>query len=111
MPCPVRAAGVRATRRPRASIVRGMELATEELLDRFAAVLTDLADRHGLSNLRQADRGAVVADVAPGRTYLDLADFELEAESVLGAALFVIPSGSPHGRDVAGRPLRASIAA
>ncbi len=80
---------------------------SKELLDRFAAVLADLGVRHGLSNLRHGGVGIVVADVAAGRTYLDLAWFELEAESLLGTSLTVVSSDAPRaGRIVAG-PLRS----
>lgn len=43
-----------------------------------------LERRHGLSRLRHGGPGLVVADVEAGRTLLDLARFELEAESLLG---------------------------
>lgn len=85
--------------------------ASMELLDRFAAVLADLGTRHGLSNLRHGGAGVVVADVDAGRTYLDLARFELEAESLLGASLCVVSADAPRaGRIVAG-PLRSTDAA
>jgi hypothetical protein len=57
--------------------------APEELLDRNATVLADLAIRHGLTQLRHGGPGTVAADVEPGRTLNDLAQFELEAESLL----------------------------
>lgn len=88
-----------------------MDLATSEQLDRFAVVLVDLATRHGMSNLRQAGDGRLVADVARGRTYFDIAAFELEAEPLLGAALSVIPSGAPLAPSIAGRPIQAAHAA
>ena len=85
--------------------------ARKELLDRFAAVLADLGARHGLSNLRHGGAGTVVADVEAGRTYLDLARFELEAESLLGTSFTVVSSDAPRaGRIVAG-PLRSVDAA
>lgn len=86
-------------------------LATDELLDRFAAVLADLGTRHGLSNLRHGGVGTVVTDVEPGRTYLDLARFELEAESLLGASLTVVSADAPRASRIAAGPLRAADAA
>lgn len=85
--------------------------APEELLDRFAAVLADLAERHGLSNLRHGGPGTVVADVEPGRTLSDLARFELEAESLLDHELFVVSSDAPAAHRLTGGPLRSSDAA
>jgi hypothetical protein len=85
--------------------------APEELLDRYAAVLADLAQRHGLSNLRHGGPGTIVADVAPGRTLADLARFELEAESLLGHEVFVVSSDAPAAPRLAGEPLRSSNAA
>ena len=85
--------------------------ASDELLDRYGAVLATLGESHGISGLRHAGEGTVVADVAPGHTYFDLARFELEAESLLGAALAVIPSSAPAAAGMAGAPLRATSAA
>ena len=80
--------------------------ASEELLDRFAAVLANLGARHGLSNLRHGGAGTVVADVEAGRTYLDLARFELEAESLLGTSLTVVSSDAPRADRIVAGPLR-----
>ncbi len=85
--------------------------APADLLDRFAAVLADLAQRHGLSDLRHGGPGTIVADVAAGRTLSDLARFELEAESLLGHEVFVVSSDAPAAGRLAGGPLRSSNAA
>jgi hypothetical protein len=85
--------------------------APEELLDRYAAVLADLAQRHGLSKLRHGGPGTIVADVAQGRTLADLARFELEVESLLGQEVFVVSSDAPAAPRLAGEPLRSSNAA
>jgi hypothetical protein len=69
-----------------------MNEATEEQLSRFARVLTDLGSRHGLSGFRRAGDGRLIADIAGGKTYLDVARFEIEAEAVLQAAVSVILS-------------------
>ena len=85
--------------------------ANEELLDRYAAVLVGLGQRHGLSGLTHGGPGTLVVDVEPGRTYLDLARFELEAEALLGAGVTVVSSDAPRGREITGAPLRAADAA
>ncbi len=84
---------------------------SKELLDRFAAVLADLGTRYGLSNLRHGGAGTVVADVEAGRTYLDLAQFELEAESLLGSSLTVVSSDAPRASRIVAGPLRSVDAA
>ncbi|MGH3937814.1 MAG: hypothetical protein ACRDTG_04140 [Pseudonocardiaceae bacterium] len=84
---------------------------SKELLDRFAAVLVDLGTRHGLANLRHGGAGTVVADVEAGRTYLDLARFELEAESLLGTSLTVVSSDAPRADRIVAGPLRSVDAA
>jgi hypothetical protein len=81
------------------------------LLDRFAAVLADLAGRHGLSKLRHGGHGTIVAEVEPGRTLTDLARFELDAESLLGHEVFVISDDAPAADRVVGGPLRSPNAA
>ncbi len=85
--------------------------ASEDLLNRYGAVLGDLGAAHGLSRLRHAAAGVVVADVEDGRTLSDLARFELEAESLLGAALAVIASDAPAAARLASAPLQATSAA
>jgi hypothetical protein len=85
--------------------------ASEALLDRYAAVLEELGSRHGLSNLRHGGVGIIVADVAAGRTYLSLARFELEAESLLAASLVLVSSDAPRAASIVSRPLRATAAA
>jgi hypothetical protein len=79
----------------------------KELLDRFAAVLGGLGARHGLSNLRHGGAGTVVADVEAGRTYLDLARCELEAESLWGTSLTVVSSDAPRADRIVAGPLRS----
>jgi len=69
--------------------------APDELLDRYAAALVALAASHGLSNLRHGGPGTIIADVERGRTFFDLANFELEAESLLGHEVFVMSSDAP----------------
>lgn len=85
--------------------VRSVESASEEQLDRATPVLLNLARRHGLSSLRHAGPGLLVADVANGRTYFDIARFELEAEAVLRAAVHVVSSGADAAPAIAGREL------
>lgn len=85
--------------------------ASEDLLDRYGAVLGDLGAAHGLSRLRHGGPGVVVADVEEGRTLSDLARFELEAESLLGAALAVIASDAPAAARLASAALQATSAA
>jgi len=85
--------------------------APPELLDRYAALLVDLAKRHGLSNLRHGRPGKVVADVDQGRTYFDLARFEMEACSVLGHDVAVISSDAPSASELAGSGLSPRHAA
>jgi hypothetical protein len=80
---------------------------SKELLDRFAAVLGGLGARHGLSNLRHGGAGTVVADVEAGRTYLDLARCELEAESLWGTSLTVVSSDAPRADRIVAGPLRS----
>lgn len=85
--------------------------APPELLDRYAALLIDLAKRHGLSNLRHGGPGKIVADVERGRTYFDLARFEMEARSVLGHDVAVISSDAPSAPELAGSGLTPHRAA
>ena len=79
--------------------------ANEELLDRYTAVLVGLGQRHGLSGLRHGGPGTLVVEVEPGRTYLDLARFELEAEALLGAGVTVVSSDATRAREITGAPL------
>lgn len=72
-----------------------MEDASEQQIDRFRHVLTTLAERNGLTNLRRAGDGHVIADVEKGRTYFDVAGFELQAESLMGARVDVILAQTP----------------
>ena len=50
---------------------------TQGQLIRFALALENLAGKHGLSNLRLAGDGQLIADVAKGKTLLDIARLEL----------------------------------
>jgi len=88
-----------------------MRLATEDQLDRSAELLSVLGHRHGLSGFRHAGPGAVVADAEAGRTYLDVARFELEAEGMLRARLTVITSGAPSAAEAGGRAIAATSTA
>lgn len=96
---------------PMTSIVSTMTEATEEQLLRFAQVLTDLGARHGLSNLRRAGDGRIVADIADGKTYLDVARFEIEAEAVLQTTVSVVLSGTQPATRLDRGPLLADQAA
>ncbi len=91
--------------------VRTMSPATEAQMLRFAQALDNLARRHGLSNLRVAGEGRLVADVAKARTLLDIARFEIEAQAVLKARVSVISSRAELASLVESRPLVASSAA
>ena len=88
-----------------------MEPATVKQLDRMAPVLLALAAKHGLSHLRHAGAGRVVADLDEDRTYFDVAHFELEAEAVLRASVHVVASGAPSAANLAGRELTVTTAA
>jgi len=88
-----------------------MHAASEEQLVRFAQVLTDLGIRHGLANLHRAGDGRIIADIAEGMTYLDVARFELEAEAVLQAGLSVILSETETATRLDRGPLGADKAA
>lgn len=89
-----------------------MEPATSRQLDRHVAVLRNLAAKHGLSNLRHSTRpGTLVADVDRGRTYFDLARFEVEAEAILRATVYVLPAGAPAAAELVRGPLGVSAAA
>jgi hypothetical protein len=78
---------------------------TREQVSKAAALLERRAAEHGLTNLRYGeDGGEIVADVAPGKTYFDIAAFELEVEEVLGWVPDVVSSGAPGARP--GAPLR-----
>ncbi|MGH9067835.1 MAG: hypothetical protein ACRD0J_10150 [Acidimicrobiales bacterium] len=85
--------------------------ASDEVLDRYGAVLADLGARWGISGLRHGRPGTLVADVAPGRTLTDMARFELEAQSLLGATVALVSSDAPSAPAMAGAPLRATTAA
>lgn len=91
--------------------VSSVSTATEEQLVRFAQVLIDLGVRHGLSNLHRAGDGRIIADIADGKTYLDVARFELEAEAVLEAGVSVILSQTETATRLDRGPLLADQAA
>jgi hypothetical protein len=71
-----------------------MNPATDDQLGRFARALENLGLRHGLSNFRLGRPGELIADIAGGRTYLDVARFELDAEAVVQAGVSVLLSGT-----------------
>ena len=77
-------------------------------LTQAAALLDTRATKHGLANLRLSTGadGDVVADLMPGRTYFDIAAFELEVEELLGWAPNIAASGAPGASP--GEPLRAA---
>lgn len=85
--------------------------ASDELLDRYGGVLHTLGAAHGITGLRHGRPGVVVGDVAPGRTYFDMARFELEAESLLKASVALVSSDAPAAAVMAGAPLRVTAAA
>lgn len=88
-----------------------MELATQDQLIKFADVIETLARRHGLTNLCLAGDGQLVADVAAGRTLLDIARFENEAQAVLQASVSIISSRSELAGQIDKRSLSATHAA
>lgn len=85
-----------------------MDPAPSNEIIRFAQVLTTLAARHGLSELRTAGEGRVVATVAADRTLLDIAGFELDAQAVLHADVAVVSSRTALASEIAG-PLLSEI--
>lgn len=91
--------------------VKTMNPATEAHMLRFAQALNNLARGHGLSNLRVAGEGQLVADIAKERTLLDIARFEIEAQAVLQARVSVISSRAELASQLDSRPLVASSAA
>lgn len=93
------------------TIVKPMDVATEDQLIRFARVLETLATKHGLSNLRLAGDGQLIADVNAGRTLLDIARFELEARAVLQASVAIISSRTVLATKLDKGPLSAAPAA
>jgi len=88
-----------------------MKAAPEAQLLRNARALETLAGNHGLTNLRLAGDGRLIADVEAGRTLLDIARFEIEAQAVLQATIAVISSRAPLAAQVDKGPLAASPAA
>lgn len=85
-------------------------LADDEVLHRHAALLEVLAERHGLSALALGSApGELVAGVREGRTYLDVAVFELEVIDAVGRDVHVTPAGAPGAHIRA--PLTAAPAA
>lgn len=71
-------------------------LADDEVLRRHAGVLAVLAGTHGLSDLALGDNpGELVATVAAGRTYFDVARFEMAVIDTLGFTVFLTPSTAP----------------
>jgi hypothetical protein len=83
-----------------------LPVADDPLLRRSAALLHTLAARHGLRELALGQgAGELVVTVGPDGSYLDLAEFELEAETLLHARVRAVSSGSP------GAHRRAALAA
>jgi len=80
-------------------------------MDRYAALLVDLGRRYGITNLRHGGPCKVVADVEPGRTYFDLARFEMEVRSILGHDVAVVSTDTSFAAEIAGPPLKPSRAA
>jgi hypothetical protein len=76
-------------------------VADDATIRRHARALQVLGERHGLSGLALGDApGELVATVQPGRTYLDVAAFELKVLDAVGRDVRVTPSGAPgaHAR-------------
>jgi len=96
---------------PLAGTVRAMDPAPEAQMLRFAQALNTLARGHGLSNLRLAGAGQIIADIAEGRTLLDVARFEIEAQAVLQSRVSVLSSRAELASSVDNGPLAASSAA
>lgn len=88
-----------------------MELATQDQLIKFAEVIETLAQRHGLTNLCLGGDSQLVADVAAGRTLLDIARFENEAQAVLQASVSIVSSRTELASQIDKRPLSATPAA
>lgn len=77
-------------------IIVEQPLADDEALRRHATVLAVLADAHGLSDLGLGDHpGEIVVSVEPGRTYFDVARFEMAVADMLGITVHVTPSSAP----------------
>jgi type II secretory pathway component PulL len=72
--------------------------------------ILELAEAHGLSDLRLTPDGRLLVRLESERTYMDLADFELAIEDAAGLTVEVVPdgvldnAGHPHDLDAA-RPL------
>jgi len=88
-----------------------MNPASEEQLIRYARVLVNLGKQHGLSNFRRAGDGRLIVDIAHGRTYLDIARFELAAEGLLQAGVSVILTGTETATRADRGPLTTNQAA
>jgi hypothetical protein len=81
-------------------------LADDDALRQHDTVLRVLAEEHGLMDLALGDGQAeIIATVAPGRTCIDVARFELAAADLLGVVVHVTPSSAP------GAHVRAPLAA
>ncbi|MGH8906998.1 MAG: hypothetical protein ACRD0K_10880 [Egibacteraceae bacterium] len=64
-----------------------------DLLRRNRSVVSRLAERHGLSDLRVTKTGRLLVSVAEDRTYVDIAEFDAAVEDALGVAIDAIPDG------------------
>ena len=72
---------------------------TPDQIDTAARLLHDLAAPYGLTRLHHGDEpGEIVADVEPGRTYMDIARFELDIEDRFGWAINVTSARAPRAR-------------
>jgi hypothetical protein len=65
---------------------------TADLMERYRAPLTELAARHGLSELVLLSPGRLAAEAEAGRSFLDVARFERQAARQFGVAVGVAPA-------------------
>lgn len=64
--------------------------ADEALVRAHAAELTELADSHGIRDLRFASAGRLVGRVDADRDLLDMSEFAAAAEQLLGAPVLLL---------------------
>lgn len=76
-------------------------LATPAQLRAHRAELAHLAADHGLSQLRVAPSGRLVALADEGRSYFDVVRFEQEAAQLIGAPVEVLAETARHPLDTA----------
>jgi len=78
------------------SLPMALPAADDRLLRQNASLLADLAARHGISSIQLGTYAAeLVVTMEDGRTYLDLAEFEAEAEALLRHRVNVTSAGAP----------------